>query len=238
MSFKKSDDLTKPPKQSKGEKTYEIVKKVVSATIPFAGVVEVFLDEVIKPPSQKRLENWITAIVKDIEELKKQFEKFQNENLQNNEDFISTFYQSLDIAKKTHNKEKHEALKYAVINSVLNETFDGSIKALFLSFIEKLTPWHLKLLKYLDDPDAWFRKNNMTPPELVISGSIWQLMSKAFPNLEIKIAEIIVGDLNAMGLLNIEKTTLNITMSIHGPYQQATTKFGRDFLEFITTYSE
>lgn len=233
MTFEKKIDLTKPPEGSKRENTYEIMKKVATSAVPFGGVVEVFIDEVIKPPSQKRLEEWIITIAEEVEKLKKNIDKFQYKNLKNNQEFISIFHQALAIAKITHQEEKIQALKNAVINSVLDNTLDASIKSIFLSLIENLTPWHLKILDYFNDPKSWFIKNNMTPPELVISGSNSQLLFKAFPGLEKGFAEFIIEDLHLKGLLGISKSNLNVSMTPSGPYQRGTSSLGKQFLTFI-----
>lgn len=86
MPSRDNKDLSTPPELSKTEKTYEIGKKIASSIIPFGGVIETLWDNVIKPPSQRRLEYWIIGIVKELEKLKKKDNNFQYKNLQKNED--------------------------------------------------------------------------------------------------------------------------------------------------------
>lgn len=236
MDSNNENDITKPPKVTREGKAYEIIKKSALSAIPIVGgIVETFIDEVYRPPSQRRRDDWIRRIALEVEDLKNKFEKFQHKNLQQNENFISTLQRSLIIAQTTHSREKLEALKNAVINSVLVETVDESMKSIFLSLIESLTPWHLSLLNYFNNPRIWFTTNKIDPPRS--ANTIRRLVTKAFPDIEKDFLNYIVTDLNQRGLLGIKRDSLGMMLTPEGIYHSGTTAFGKNFLQFIAAYN-
>ena len=105
---------------------------------------------------------------------------------------------------------------------------------MFVSFVDNLSVWHLRLLLWFTDPSAWYRKNNVKPREIHLIGNLPQVISEAFPELrpEPDLAEQCVSDLQSRGLL--AKFSYHTNMSGQGIYSERGTKLGRQFLAFIT----
>lgn len=104
---------------------------------------------------------------------------------------------------------------------------------IFVSFIDSLTPWHLRILKLFDNPKAWFEINNITKPN-IYSGGLSHILEVAYPQLRGRrdLYDQLFKDLFSKGLVSIDG--LHTTMSEHGLYESRTTDLGKQFLNFIT----
>lgn len=94
-----------------------------------------------------------------IEELKKRVGSVE-ENLSNNEVFVTAALHANQIAQRTHQEEKLLALRNAIQNSAFSN-IDENIQLMFLRFIDELSPLHLKILNYFEDPLGWQQRNNV-----------------------------------------------------------------------------
>jgi hypothetical protein len=68
------------------------------------------------------------------------------ERLSRNEAFVSTALRATEIAVRTHEHEKLEALRNAVMSSALPDAPDDTLQQIFLNHVDSLTPWHLRIL--------------------------------------------------------------------------------------------
>ena len=121
------------------------------SAIPFAGgVINEFLNLTIKSPLEKRQKEWLESLYLEIEKLKEKQKEFESDKLKVNDNFISSFTRASQIAIKTHEREKIEYLRNAVINSVdsNSQSFEQTI---FLNYIDILTPVHIDILKTILD---------------------------------------------------------------------------------------
>jgi len=95
----------------------------------------------------RRLESWANSVSEGMEAL-----NVRVEGLENDEAFVSTLMRASSVAVQTHQREKLEALRNAVLNAAIHTIDDDDEEALFLSFIEALTPAHLRVLRFRADP--------------------------------------------------------------------------------------
>lgn len=83
---------------------------------------------------------------------------------------------------------------------------------MFLNLIDSLTPWHLRILNFFQNPRIWFEENNMQVPQFSM-GSSSQVLETAFNELKGKgsFYGLIVKDLYSQGLLSSD--SLNTLMT-------------------------
>lgn len=124
---------------------------------------------VYPPPITQRINQLLMDIAFKLEELELRG-KLEIDELLKNEGFISTLLHATQIAIRTHQKEKLEALKNAVLNSALKTAPEDDYKILFLSFIDNFTIAHVKLLKFFYDlpnsPNYFFKLNQIRIEEM------------------------------------------------------------------------
>lgn len=118
-------------------------------TGPFGGVILEAINAIAPPPIEMRRERWTDSITTAVNYMLAQNHATYDE-LINNESFISTIMHATTIAMRSHEKEKLEALRNAVLNSCLPTAPDDFLRHIFLNSIDFFTPLHILALKRMD----------------------------------------------------------------------------------------
>lgn len=218
-------DKYNPPRPAPGDVIHTTIRATLGA-IPYVGSAATeFFNAVIAPPILKRREIWMEEIAKALNQLESTIEGFKVEELSKNEEFISAIMHGTIIAMRTHQTEKIEILRDAVINVAIGRAPRDDLQLMFLRFIDELTPYHLKILKLFSNPAPYVGNIGM--------GGLSTAIEKAVPELQNQkeFYTLLYRDLGARGLLI--DSGLNVTMTGHGLGQKRTTQLGDAFLEFI-----
>ena len=147
-----------PNEPSPTEQRQDIAQALIRAgvsLVPGGGAINELLNLVIVPAVAERQRRWLEALDHELGRLRERMEGFSFEDLQRREDFASAFLRASRIAATTHREEKLEALRNAVLNVAVGNAPDDDLQVVFLSLIEAYTPWHLRLLAFMDDPSRW-----------------------------------------------------------------------------------
>jgi hypothetical protein len=96
----------------------------------------------------------MTAAFRELEQ-----RQVKQEELRENDGFITTVFEASQIASRNHEKEKLDALRNAVVNSGLPTAPVDPLKQMFLTWVDRFTVWHLRILAVLDNPKDWFAKH-------------------------------------------------------------------------------
>lgn len=155
------------------------------------------------------------------------------EALAGNESFISTVFHATQVAVRTHQKEKLEALRNAVLNAARPGAPDDDLQLMFLDFMDTFTPWHLRVLAFFDDPKAWLEKHSIRYQHYR-AGTISTVLELAFPELTDRrdFYDQLARDLFAKGLLKMEG--IHTAISPRNMVASRTTELGKSFLRFIS----
>jgi hypothetical protein len=166
-----------------------------------------------------------------LADLEQKIEGATMEALQQNESFISATLQATSIALRTKQEEKLDALRNAVLNVAAGDSPDEDIQSMFLQWVDNLTSWHLRILKFFQDP----KKHTMAGQYSMGGPAI--VLESAFPHLrgQREFYDQVVRDLHARGLMAID--SLHTTMAASGVYAKRTTALADDFLAFISPSS-
>ena len=105
---------------------------------------------------------------------------------------------------------------------------------MFLNFVDILTPWHLRLLKFFDDPPAWVKANKINMPSMSKCG-MTTIIEHAFTDLRGKrdFYDLLGRDLHSRGL--IRGANFHVTGTFAGIFVRNTTDMGRQFIAFISS---
>jgi len=130
--------------------------------------------------------------------------------------------------------EKLESLRNAVLNTT-SPLVEEDLQHVFLNLIDELTPWHIRVLKFLDDPQEWLRRSVISPPKNAL-GTALSVLFTAFPELEKReaFARQLFRDLSARGLAS-DWESMNIVTGRSGMFASHTTNLGTQLLEFVTS---
>ncbi len=221
---------------------------------PFAPIFSaVFGTVILPPPISKRLNDLLFDIVKGLNELKQMHENFEIEDLAQNESFLTTLIHAYELAIRTHQKEKLEALRNAVLNSALPTAPEDDIKIIFLNLIESFTVTHIKLLKFFNERRSKYWIDNLTSKidynfdfagysfrddvsVKVMTFEFGDVMATTFPDYIEKnmLYQYALKDLDSQGMVIRDPgdTTFRV-IPIDGHSDPQVQPFGKQFMEFI-----
>ena len=205
------------------------------STLPgIGGIVAEYFSTLVPPAIQKRRDEWLIELYHRLKALERKIEGFQVENLAENENFISTLIQATQIALKTHDKEKIECLRNAVINSLSTASIDESEQMIFLNLVDRYSPWHLKILHFLADPREYGKVHGIKYPQWSMGG-LGTVIEFTFPELKNKqsLYDQIVEQMISDGLLQ-KGAYLHGGMTENGMFASRITDMGKAFLMFIS----
>jgi hypothetical protein len=225
------NEIPQPPKPGTGDHLHTVARAIIGV-IPVVGspAVELF-NSIVTPPIERRRDEWREAVGQRLQEIADAGYLNPNE-LGSNATFITTLMHASAAAVRNHQAEKLDALRNAVLNSALPNPPGDSIQQVFVSYVDLFTVWHLRILKFLESPWAWFERNGKAAPQFSIAGSIERVLLAAYPDLSDQrdFYSLIEQDLTTRGL---SRGKFFLTMGPDGVYDKHTTAFGDQFLKFI-----
>lgn len=216
------DDL-EPPEATKGDVAHAIAKAGLSI-IPGVGgpAVELF-QYLVQPPLERRRAEWMRSVGEKLQEL--DAKGVDIEKLGQNEEFISAVMHASQIALRTHQNEKRDALRNAVFNVAAGQSPGEALEQMFFEWIDSLSVLHIQILKLFQHP---------TPPPNMSMGGLGSVLEHNMPKLRGHghIYNQVWKDLYFRGLVNTEG--MNVTMSGSGLSSKRTTEIGDAFLRFVS----
>jgi hypothetical protein len=221
---------------TKGDWAHTLTKAGISA-VPFVGspAAELFAALIVAPLAKRR-DEWIESIARDLEALEERVDGLSLEDLSGNELFVTTVMQATQIVVRNHHQEKKEAARGAVLNTAIGRTPDEDTHMILLDMIDSLPPFHLRILKFFEDPEAWGRAHNIQYPDMgMMGGSPSTALEFGIPELRGRrdFYDRVVKDLLIRGLLGTEQ--LHVMMTGHGAMAGRTTPLGTQLIRLITS---
>lgn len=150
-----------------------------------------------------------------------------DEDLQKHEAFISASIRAAQISFNTHEQEKREYLRTALLNVLLGTTADETKQQIFFNAIDAFAAAHIKALQVLAGrtPVPW-PNTTITHTNRTFISAIEATMPKM--KHQGPLIDAILNDLNNRGFATVSKS--------HLPYQpggSSVTNLGLEFLRFV-----
>ena len=139
-------DITKP---TMGDVVYANTKGALASIPVWGSLLSENFALLVVPPATKRRDEFLFSVEKDLRAIEAKVEGFNIEALFQNELFITTLLQAIQIAIRSHQQEKLEALRNAVMNTALATEPKEDMQLMFLNWIDTLTSWHIRILRLL-----------------------------------------------------------------------------------------
>lgn len=167
-----------------------------------------------------------------LNDLSEKVDDLTPEKLATNEAFNSTFFQAAQAVLRTHDKEKLEALRNAVLNVAAGAAEeDQSRVTAFLSLIDRFTPAHLRILGTFRNPPSLGRYNRWHQP-IQNPGTPTPWIKEFVPGLKLEdtnFIRMLMTELYNAGLTTISPDAQNMPLD-----NQMITAFGVGFFNFIS----
>lgn len=211
-----NDASQKDLEPSAGDWAHTLAKAALSAIPILGGPAAELFGVLLIPPLAKRRDEWLQSIAEGLHKLEEALQGFKIESLVGNETFVTSILHASQAAMRSHQKEKLEALRNAVLNVAAGRSPDDDLQLMFLTFVDTLTPWHIKVLRFFDQCEAWEKEPGANDKEL----------ERKFPELvrRADFKQLIHHDLDSRGL------TESGLEGRHG-----ISEMGRRFIAFITS---
>lgn len=217
----------------------ELLQRSIEAGLQFVpgigGALAVtFVTAVTWRLNQKR-EEWLTDLAEGVEELRERLGDIDLDALVSDPRFADAVVLATRTVEHTHQEEKLEALRNAVLNSVSPDAPDADTQAIFMNLIDRLTPSHLRLLTLWNDPAAWFEFYRIPQPDLLGWGP-----SSRSVTVEAGLPEMrgrrpfwlhVASELIAADLMTDVNLAVNTTPQ--ALMDRLSTELGRQFVHFI-----
>ena len=111
-----AEQVGPPPSQTTGEVVQAVARGAISAIPVFGGPAAELLGLVLQPAFDRRREEWLAQLGSALDDLQSRVDNFPEE-LSANEVFITTVMAATTAAFRTHEAEKVEALRNAIVSS-------------------------------------------------------------------------------------------------------------------------
>ena len=240
-SAPRNDAIPRPPNTAVPDWAITVVEAGVSggaSLIPGVGGVvsaaAILLAKGLRAPIERRERAYVEAIAAGVEALRGRVADVEGRI--SSDSFVTAFLHAGHISMRTHQSEKRQALRNAVLNVAAGAAPDDDLQIVFLSLIDQFTPWHLRLLAYLDDPVTWLERHDRAIPANPGLDGI-TLVDYAFPELTLRDSStmIYLAHLATQGLLHDG-------WNERAPYRargtrgaSRTSDLGKQFLAFISS---
>lgn len=127
------------------------VLKTAIASIPrwWAATGAEIFSMVIASPIEKRRDEFMEDLAWVVRETAARVDDLQPEKLAQNEAFVSAVLYAARIAMSTHQREKREYLRNALLNIAVGNAYNEIKQQIFLNAIEAFAPAHVKTLNLI-----------------------------------------------------------------------------------------
>lgn len=205
--------------------------RAFSALFPFGSSIYEIYSMINPPLHKKRLDDWYKFVAKEIDCLKRK-RNIDLDAIKSNEEFNTFLMKTSLLVIQNHQKEKLECFKNITLNVLIDANHDFDRQMMFLDLVDSLTVAHLQVLLYLNDPENWCKAHEQTLGS--DSQGIIGLLIGAFKDrLDSKdFALLLVSELQNQGL--IKKFNPTLIIKSHNYIQSYTTKWGKQFIDFIS----
>ncbi|HEV2385873.1 MAG TPA: hypothetical protein VGS20_01330 [Candidatus Acidoferrales bacterium] len=205
-----------------GADTMQGIARAGLAAIPvFGGSVTEILSLVLAPAVQLRRDEWFRELADAVDRLEKRLDGFKIENLVQDDAFVSATIQATRIAVATHQREKREMLRNALLNIATGKGPREELQQVYLNAVGDFTASHVKVLQFL-----WKGNTALRPPIT----NYGQAIEQAHPELRGQgdFVQHIMNDLRNRGFSHLSGP------SAAHPQHPAITNLGIEFLTFLS----
>lgn len=223
-----------PEENSKKRTAMEVVAEGAAGMIPFVGsMLAATLSAYFSATQENRTRQWMEQMAVVVQELLDRVEDLEAAELADDPAFFDAAVAAARIATATSSAEKHAALQNALFNVGTGDSLDADKRAIYLRYIDELTPSHIRLMRFLDNPARWFDQHGLQWPN-VYAGGLMSVIDVAFPEwrADEPFLDTLSADLVARGL--IDNPGLRTMMTGEGLKAQRTKPKGREFMGFIS----
>lgn len=227
-------NLSLPPEQSRsGEVIAKVVEGAASAVPIVGGPLAVVIATVFGMAYSRRVDQWRDDLTAAVQYLMDN-QGLTVEELADSDDFLDAVATATRVAATTASQEKLHRLRNALVNIGSGTALRSDKQAIYLRYIDELTPSHMSLLDFMTDPPGYCERHQVPWPN-VMMGGLGAVVDQALPELaaDKDFLETLGADLSRFGL--ISHPGFNSVMSGERLKAGRGTAKGAEFVSFISS---
>ena len=191
------------------DKNYNARKALVGLIPHIGSPLAEFYTTYVSNPAQERLLYFLENLVDEFEKIKNTVKGFTIESLESDPIFSTMLIRSMEIVRRTHQKEKILLVKNLLLNSALIDSVnDDDLKLLFLDLIDELKLSQFNLLFLINNYANYNKKQTvldaMYANPLLYSIFLKQLIAQGLVSFEEAYKDAV----------GVEKDAKNLNISI------------------------
>ena len=238
---------------SGAEAVTTVVRAAVSAIPLVGGPAAELVNALLLPNLAKRRDRFFADLYCDFRMLEERVESFDAKTLVENDQLVSVAVRAAQAALGDHRQEKHEALRNAVLNTAIGIAIEEDVQMLLIDLVDTLTPLHLRLLKFLNDPRSFPQHPDPTPQAVqaddgvftrvvVPNDGIFTAVEGAFPELRGRrylclplLSDLYNRGLSRIGLSGMDDLVLTGFQLSAPEVEPQNTWLGGQLLQYVAT---
>jgi len=216
------------PEPTEADTAQAIAKAGIAAIPVIGGPINQLLSLVLTPAVGRRRDEWLKELADALDQMEKKVAGFRIEKLADDEAFVSATIQATLIAIGTHQREKREYLRNALLNIAKGITSDEIKQQVFLNAIEAFTPTHIKALNVIwrgGGLNVGWDKNSIPMMQRTYGAAIEILAPEV--KGQTSLIGAVLADLRNRGFSNLDGPDLAF------PQGGIITNLGIEFLNFV-----
>lgn len=203
------------------------------SSIPvLGGVAGVFYQEYMGRPYARRLERWQRELTEVVNELAWKYNTLPDDDV-----LLDAMINATRVAQATSQREKIEALRNGIVNSVAPDAPDVDEQARFFRLVDQFSVTHLNVLRIIEDPVSSYERAKGAQPgstpsvtPLLQLGTVFVQTLPALAGKKDR-RDLLVDDLAGARVIT---TVASVdTVPVNNPMYSLTTDLGKRFLRFI-----
>lgn len=204
------------------------VLKAALATAPFCGGLASLMTDYIPSRRLRRLEAFADQVGHDLKALSDRVEMDRLET----DEYAFIFERCLRGAADFPQKEKLEAFRGILVNSLLPSDLTQDQREYFLNLVERLSAVHLRILRFMSNPHGYLAA--MGIPEDRIGGGFSTFFPVALPGVPLEVIRAAFADLHTFGFTNTDARIFATMSSAQGLHLlgDRITPVGKAFVAF------
>jgi hypothetical protein len=226
------DELVKALGSNERKDLLATLVKMAFELVPGGGALAELVDYGMAEMKEKRLREFLAQLKIDLDDLQVTL----NEDYVKTAEFAFLFEHTLRGVSQNYQKEKLDAYRALLVNSLIRLNVESERKEYFLNLVNSLTVSHLIFLRVLVNPIKWasVRRLEFKQPTTEYGPTPVTTLRLLLPKYQDSQIIAVMSDLYYNGLSSL---TPNHLAGVHGPDLNSITgrltSLGHEFLNFI-----
>ena len=197
------------PARSLSDHLVNVMKAVLSSA-PFCGGIASLMNDYIPSRRVERIEAFARDVASSLNKVQGRIEDARILT----DEYAHLFERCFKGAADFPQQEKIEAFRGILVNSLVPSDLSEDQKEFFLSLVERLSPIHLRVIRFMGDPRGYLAAMGISEDR--IRGGFRSFFPIAIPGVTLEVSAAAFADLHRLGFTNTPADIFHTTTAGQG----------------------